>query len=150
MRQVFAYQMRPEQIGKLRTEFMKLDTYQNGEVSFDEFRSALSKAGVGMDDTNMKDLFVSIDFDHSGIIHWNEFLAATIDLSDFKDVEMRQVFEKLDSDGSGYITIQNLKGLVGEVSPRTRMKGFHLSSLDLVQLYYESIKGASQPTMLFV
>ena len=71
--------LKPEQVKTMRSEFSNLDEHHNGEISFEEFKHALERSGVEMDESSVKDLFQCIDFDRQGIIHWNEFLAATLD-----------------------------------------------------------------------
>ena len=73
--------LKPEQVKTMRVEFSKLDEHHNGEISLEEFTHALERSGVEMDEVAVKDLFQCIDFDRQGIIHWNEFLAATLDVS---------------------------------------------------------------------
>ena len=101
--------LKPDQVKTMRDEFSNLDEHHNGEISYDEFKHALERSGVDMDESAVKDLFACIDFDRQGIIHWNEFLAATLDVSLLEDEEMRAVFDRLDTDGSGYISFDNLK-----------------------------------------
>ena len=55
-----------------------------------------------------------IDYDHTGNIHWHEFLAATIDITNVDEGELRKAFQRLDFDDSGVITVDNLKELVGK------------------------------------
>ena len=112
--QVFAAMLRPEQEKSMRAQFANLDEYHNGEISFEEFKHALERSGVEMDEASVTELFQCIDFDRQGVIHWNEFLAATLDVTEIEDQEMRTVFGRLDTDGSGYISFDNLKSLIGD------------------------------------
>lgn len=130
--QVLAYLLTPAQIGQLRVEFMKLDRaateekcvpdddsnkvmcYHTGEVSYEQFASCMKAADADTDETRLKEVFKSLDFDNAGIIHWNEFLAATMNYAVLSEKELQKAFNRLDCDNSGYITFDNLKNLVGE------------------------------------
>lgn len=121
--QVLAYMLDKEQIKRLRTEFAKLDEERNGEVSYKEFQNAFERSNIELGEDDMQDIFKSIDFDNTGNIHWHEFLAATIDISNVDEGELRKVFSKLDFDDSGFITVDNLKELVGDDMTEAELKG---------------------------
>lgn len=117
--QVIAYMLTPQQIGQLRDEFLKLDVaegkaFHSGQVTKEQFTTCMKKAGVTSDDVRLHEAFESIDFDRSGIIHWSEFLAATLNFSVLGEKELQKAFNRLDCDNSGCITLDNLKQLVGE------------------------------------
>merc|ERR1711871_1641760 len=114
IRQVLAYLLRPEQLKDLREEFRKLDGAHNGEVTLEEVKSAVQKSNPNMSEDEIRSVFDSIDFDKSGLIHWNEFLAATIDVAVVDEWRLKKAFDRLDYDSSGYITIDNIKEIAGE------------------------------------
>uniref|UniRef100_A0A7S2CEC8 Calmodulin n=1 Tax=Octactis speculum TaxID=3111310 RepID=A0A7S2CEC8_9STRA len=119
--QVIAYMLTPHQIGRLRQEFLKLDVktdgkgvHHVGEVTYEQFSTCMKKAGVTSNEERLHQAFESIDFDRSGIIHWSEFLAATMNYSALSEKELQKAFDRLDCDNSGFITLENLKALVGD------------------------------------
>merc|ERR1711998_112802 len=114
IRQVLAYLLRPEQLKDLREEFRKLDEKHNGEVTFEEFKSAVQKSNPNMSEDEIRKVFDSVDFDKSGLIHWNEFLAATIDVAVVDEWRLKKAFDRLDYDSSGKITVANLREIAGE------------------------------------
>ena len=67
-----------------------------------------------MSEDEIKKVFDSVDFDKSGLIHWNEFLAATIDVAVVDEWRLKKAFDRLDYDSSGKITVANLREIAGE------------------------------------
>lgn len=58
------------------------------------------------------------DIDGTGRLSYTEFLAATIEATGIITEErLAEAFDRLDSDDSGYITIQNLREILGDDVP---------------------------------
>lgn len=76
--------------------------------------AVVQKSNPSMSEDEIRSVFDSIDFDKSGLIHWNEFLAATIDVAVVDEWRLKKAFDRLDYDSSGYITIDNIKEIAGE------------------------------------
>ncbi|CAN0249034.1 unnamed protein product [Pylaiella littoralis] len=109
---VVAYNQSADKLRELRNEFVDFDTERNGKISREEMQTALAQRGVGPEE--IEELFRSIDVDQSGDIHYLEFLAATIEaVGATEEVRLRQAFERLDTDESGSITVNNLKEIMG-------------------------------------
>ena len=61
-----------------------------------------------------KDLFVGIDRDQSGHIHYAEFLAALSESHGLVTMDrLTEVFDRIDTEGKGYITHEDLKSMLG-------------------------------------
>ena len=59
-------------------------------------------------------LFKGIDLDDSGDVHYNEFLAAVLESQGMITQErLADAFDRLDSDGKGYINKDDLKNILG-------------------------------------
>ncbi|CAM9324071.1 unnamed protein product [Laminaria digitata] len=109
---VVAYNHKPERLRELRDEFAEFDTESNGRISRNEMQAALAQRGVAHEE--IEELFKSLDLDRSGDIHYLEFLAATIEaVGGMEEDRLRLAFERLDTDESGFITVANLKEIVG-------------------------------------
>jgi calcium-dependent protein kinase len=110
---VIAYKSSDEEIGFLRRIFRKFDKLKDGEISLLEFKEALAEYNYS--DQELDIMFNGIDIDQTGKIHYSEFLAATIETHGSIDEErIAEAFDRLDSDDSGYITVQNLKSFLGD------------------------------------
>ena len=67
-----------------------------------------------IDDDNIEKIFQGIDYDHSGQIHYKEFLAAAMESQGLVTQErLLEAFDRMDSDNSGKISKANLKELLG-------------------------------------
>mmetsp|Transcript_17133 Transcript_17133/g.49883 ORF Transcript_17133/g.49883 Transcript_17133/m.49883 type:complete len:314 (-) Transcript_17133:185-1126(-) len=113
-------QLSSAELDGLREEFQKLDSAGEGDITLEELRAALRKVSEAEDkgvatisDQEVAEIFSSLDFDRSGKVHWTEFLAATINLSQQDETMLRKAFERLDCDGSGSISLENLRDLCG-------------------------------------
>ena len=105
---VVAHKSTSEEIGGLRDVFEKFDLQRNGTVCLDEFKEVLKNASYADDD--IERIFRSIDLDGSGLIHYTEFLAATIEARGvIVEERLAEAFDRIDSDDSGFISKENLK-----------------------------------------
>ena len=63
--------------------------------------------------------FLSQDLDGSGRIRYTEFLAATIEAQGaISEERLAEAFDRFDTDDSGFISVDNLKDVLGENFPR--------------------------------
>ena len=66
-----------------------------------------------------------MDFSGDHMIHYSEFLAATIDIKNFlTDSKLKAIFQQFDTDNSGYITAENIElalQKVGKQMPRAQV-----------------------------
>ena len=77
--EVVAFSLDPADIESLQLDFEKFDKKNRGEISIKDFHAVLDKK-MSAEDVNR--IFVSIDLDHTGYIHWHEFLAVSRTLCD--------------------------------------------------------------------
>jgi Ca2+-binding EF-hand superfamily protein len=116
-----------------------MDVDMNGTISLSELRDALrekkssssssssssldaadgssnreKRKSSSLSDEQIDTLFAGLDHDHSGQIHYVEFLAAVVESQGLITEEhLAEAFDRLDSDNSGYISAENLKSLLG-------------------------------------
>lgn len=102
----------------LRHLFLYLDTDNTGELKMehllklmDEFSDEANKVSKEQVGT----LFNVIDQDRTGAIHFMEFLSATIEATVTASARLiDQAFDHLDADSSGFISVDNIRDLLGE------------------------------------
>ena len=59
-------------------------------------------------------MFKGIDVDRSGKVHYHEFLAALLESQGMITTErLAETFERIDSEGKGFISKENLKSILG-------------------------------------
>lgn len=67
-----------------------------------------------MAEIEAKNIFEKLDFNNNGTIDYSEFLITHLDPSKVVNEErLREVFEMFDFDGSGYITVDEIKRMLG-------------------------------------
>lgn len=114
---VIAFRSSSEEVGFLKEYFNKFDTLKQGELNLEEFKEAVSD--YDYTEKEVEDLFNAIDLDQTGLIHYSEFLAATIEANGEIDEErLAEAFDRLDSDSDGYITVENLHDFLGDEIPK--------------------------------
>lgn len=112
---VIAHKSSDEEIGFLRRLFLqRFDTEKSAaNVSYPEFKEALKVYNYA--DDELVDMFTGIDIDGTGKVSYTEFLAATIEAhGSIEEERIAEAFDRIDCDDSGFITVANLKDLLGE------------------------------------
>jgi len=120
--EVIAFTLQPAQIGDLRSEFHKFDVEGTGEISLAEMRQVLEQS-AHMPNEVCDKIFESLNMDHSGKIHWIEFLAATMSRSVMDDAHLRAAFDRMDRDHDGFISEQDVHDLVGADMTESEIHG---------------------------
>ena len=107
------------EISNLRKVFKSFDKCEDGQITYDELKQGLIQFNPSLFAENeIKELFGKIDVDKNGKIDYTEFLAATVQESNYlKKEKLFEVFSMFDKDNSGYITKDEiLKALKAEKS----------------------------------
>lgn len=115
---VIAHRSTCEEIGILRKVFQKYASKDKGGcISYPDFETAWKESGMPEEDT--KAIFDAVDLDGSGRIRYTEFLAATIEAQGaISEERLAEAFDRFDTDDSGFISVDNLKDVLGENFPR--------------------------------
>ena len=102
---IVAHMCTTEDIGFLRKAFLKFDRKKTGKITFMAFKKCLAK--YQFSNHYMDNLFKPVNLDGMGEMKYTEFLAATIESTDIVTEELiAEAFDRLDSDDSGYISVQ--------------------------------------------
>jgi len=109
--EVLAYTLHAEQISELRKEFIKFDIKQSGEITYEDFKNILI-ATTKLNEKDLNMIINNIDIGHTGVIHYHEFIAATLSRRMITDDNARVAFEKI-SKHREYITADDIKDLMG-------------------------------------
>uniref|UniRef100_A0A7R9VK65 Calmodulin n=2 Tax=Pseudictyota dubia TaxID=2749911 RepID=A0A7R9VK65_9STRA len=110
-----AQTMDREDVERLREIFLAADTTDSGTISLLELKQAFCLINPDMDDETVESVFQGIDLDHSGEIHWAEFIAALSESYGLITMDrLAEAFDRIDSDGKGYICREDLKMILGK------------------------------------
>ena len=112
---VIAHRSTDGEIGFLRRMFKKYDENQ-GYFTLEGFKRALRDYMYS--DDEIERIFMGMDVDGSGTVHYFEFLAASMEAHGFiNEQQLADAFDRLDVDDSGTISVNDLKKFLGsEVS----------------------------------
>jgi Ca2+-binding EF-hand superfamily protein len=109
---VVAYKSTDEELGFLRKIFDQFDSTKNGEISHEEFKKALTVYQYSNEE--LESMFVALDIDRTGKVHYSEFLAGALEAhGSIDEARIAEAFDRLDSDDSGFITVANLAEFIG-------------------------------------
>eukprot|EP00565_Helicotheca_tamesis_P003993 CAMPEP_0185729834 /NCGR_PEP_ID=MMETSP1171-20130828/7480_1 /TAXON_ID=374046 /ORGANISM="Helicotheca tamensis, Strain CCMP826" /LENGTH=520 /DNA_ID=CAMNT_0028398761 /DNA_START=128 /DNA_END=1690 /DNA_ORIENTATION=+ len=110
---VVAHKSSTEEIAELRAAFDQYDSTNDGTITLDEFKLALSKSNYSEEE--VEKMFAELDIDKNGKIYYTEFIAATLEVCGrIEEDRLAEAFDKIDDDDTGYITGKNLKNLLGK------------------------------------
>lgn len=110
---VMAWSLTSEERAKVRDEFLRLDHQHTGSISLEDFRSVL-EGRFHVDDEKVLAAFAALDNDHSDEIQYSEFLAAMVTSRiQLHDELLHNTFRRFDTQGSGYITMEDLEAVLG-------------------------------------
>lgn len=112
--EVVAFSLSHEEINKMTDVFQQMDSDHNGYITFGGMKRELTKH-FKITDEELRRIFDALDGEHSGKVHVNEFVAATMQFKYHLDESLlRQAFHTMDHTDSGYITVDDLKSLLGK------------------------------------
>ena len=100
----------PRGLMSIKRTFMLIDENADKKISFHEFEKMFKRYRFNLSQVEINNLFNYFDKDGSGFIDYAEFLNGIVgDLNQFRKDVLKQVFEKLDKDETGFITVGQLR-----------------------------------------
>ena len=104
------FQRGPRGLMALKRTFMLLDENSDKKISFAEFEKMFKRYRFNLSGIEVNNLFNYFDKDKSGFIDYSEFLnGITGELNEFRKNILKQVFDKLDKNETGFITVKILR-----------------------------------------
>jgi calcium-dependent protein kinase len=111
---VMAWSLTNEERAKVRDMFIAMDKNKKGTITVYELKEVLTTKFAIQDD-QIKPIFDALDTSQNDEIHYTEFLAAMVSTRiAMHDDLLKETFKRFDVDNSGYITVENLKVVLGE------------------------------------
>lgn len=106
----------------LGRSFRIMDDDRSGCLSFAEFVKAMRSYGVAMHDVDIRTLYDFYDRNHDGSLDYNELLRGMRgELNERRLQLVQAAFKKLDVDGSGVLTVEDISALYnGRDHPEVR------------------------------
>ncbi|KAK7841608.1 calcium-dependent protein kinase 29 [Quercus suber] len=128
---VIAENLSEEDIKGLKQMFNNMDTDKSGTITLEELKIGLTRLGSRLSETEIKQLMDAADVDKNGTIDYSEFITATMhrhklereehlhkafkmtaaeNLLEEEEIKgLKQMFNNMDTDKSGTITLEELK-----------------------------------------
>ncbi|XP_048778340.2 16 kDa calcium-binding protein-like [Ostrea edulis] len=93
-------------LSRVQEDFDEVDKDKSGSLDFPEVCNVLQKSGFKGTPEEAKRIFQTLDVDKNSKISKDEYVnsMAKIPQIDFKQIALRRAFRKLDKDGSGFLT----------------------------------------------
>uniref|UniRef100_A0A7S2ZV04 Calmodulin n=4 Tax=Rhodosorus marinus TaxID=101924 RepID=A0A7S2ZV04_9RHOD len=107
--QMMATNLPVADIEKVKKAFERADEDNSGLLSLAEMRKVLDRLELDIDEEELQRIWSAYDVDENGEIDYEEFLAATTDLSRIRTLEnIKMAFAKLDRNGDGKISVDEV------------------------------------------
>jgi len=112
--EMMAWSLSNEERAKVREYFISMDESKQGTITLAELKQVLEHK-FHIPDNETRAIFAAMDSNHDEEIHYSDFLAAMVSTRiALHDDLLRSAFSKFDTDSSGYITVDNLRQVLGD------------------------------------
>jgi len=119
---VMAWSLSMEERRKVRDAFLEIDKDCSGTITINEFKLAVEK-NLQIDDATLENAFKALDANHKDEVNYREFLAALVSSRiALHDDLLKVAFRRFDTDNSGFITVDNLREVLGETFEGTEVQ----------------------------
>jgi len=113
---MMAWSLSNEERAEVRADFIRLDKNQNGTITLAELRQVMVDK-YEIPDGETQNIFHALDTNGDEEIHYSDFLAAMVSTRiALHDDLLRHAFAKFDVDNSKFITVENLREILGDSS----------------------------------
>mmetsp|Transcript_35365 Transcript_35365/g.75384 ORF Transcript_35365/g.75384 Transcript_35365/m.75384 type:complete len:556 (+) Transcript_35365:125-1792(+) len=122
--EMMAWSLSNTERAKVRQYFVAMDANHHGTITLQELKKVLEdKFHVPENET--RQIFDALDSNHDEEIHYSDFLAAMISTRiALHDDILQQTFKRFDTDESGYITVDNLREVLGNTFEGEQVEKF--------------------------
>ena len=112
---LMANTMDSQDVGEVRELFLLIDTNQSGTITLPELKDVIDKVESSeMNEKDVEEIFKAIDYDHSGEIHYAEFLAALSGSQGLITIDrLEDCFDRIDRFGNGFVSPDDLQHILG-------------------------------------
>jgi len=130
--EMMAWSLSNEERAKVREYFITMDQNKQGTITLYELKQILVERFQVSDDETHR-IFEALDSNNDEEIHYSDFLAAMVSTRiTMHDDLLRAAFKRFDKDSSGYITLENLRQVLGETFEGEKVESL-LREADLLE-----------------
>mmetsp|Transcript_37334 Transcript_37334/g.79325 ORF Transcript_37334/g.79325 Transcript_37334/m.79325 type:complete len:550 (-) Transcript_37334:58-1707(-) len=112
--EMMAWSLSNDERAKVRSYFMAMDKNNEGTITLGELKQVLQQK-FHIPEGEILAIFEAMDSNNDESIHYSDFLAAMVStrIALHGDL-LRAAFKRFDKDNSGYITVENLRQVLGD------------------------------------
>jgi calcium-dependent protein kinase len=123
--EMLAWSLSNEEREKVSDDFLSLDTDHSGGITLSELEHVMVDKLHVADKLETLQVFEALDYNHDQEIHYSDFLAAMVDSKiNLNEQHLNAVFRRLDADHTGYISLSNLREVLGSRVDGERVEVF--------------------------
>lgn len=112
--QMMAWSLSAEERAKVTQDFLDIDKNHSGTILLSELKDILTKK-LDIPNEEIQRIFQALDYNNDEEIHYSDFLAAMVSTRIvLHDDLLLSAFKKFDHDGTGFITVENLRMVLGD------------------------------------
>jgi calcium-dependent protein kinase len=112
---MIAHKTFPEEVVKLQRHFSRFDPKNTGVITLENFEAALHELNKEYSHEDIQHIFNSMDTYNLGEVAYTEFIAAMLEkYVHLTEDRIADAFDRLDSTSSGFISIEDLRLLLGK------------------------------------
>jgi calcium-dependent protein kinase len=112
--EMMAWSLSNEDRSKVRDSFLSLDANQTGTITLPELKHIMVDKLHLVDEPEVMKVFQALDYNHDQEVNYSDFLAAMVDEQIIlRDELLQDAFRRFDTDSTGYITVKNLREVLG-------------------------------------
>jgi len=112
--EMMAWSLSNEERAKVREYFVSMDKNKQGTITLLELKQVMMDK-FHISDAETKQVFEALDTNQDDTIHYSDFLAAMLNTRiAMHDDLLRSAFRRFDTDSSGFITVDNLRQVLGD------------------------------------
>lgn len=109
-----AWSLSNTEMAEVRHAFMELDADKKGTIQLHELKNVLEER-FNITDEETKKIFQALDASNHEEVKYSEFLAAMMSSRiEIHEDLVRTAFKRFDTDNSGFITVEELRQILGE------------------------------------
>jgi calcium-dependent protein kinase len=111
---MLAYTLTSDELSDLHDVFLSIDHNKEGTIQPGELIEVM-KDKLGISEEEVNEIFGKLDRTHQGKIEYTTFIAASMaNRIKLHDNLVRHVFDQLDANGDGQISLEDLRAVLGE------------------------------------
>mmetsp|Transcript_2460 Transcript_2460/g.6123 ORF Transcript_2460/g.6123 Transcript_2460/m.6123 type:complete len:560 (-) Transcript_2460:103-1782(-) len=122
---LMAWSLSIEERAKVEEYFIAMDVHHHGAITYGDLKQIMCDK-FRIPGREVKQTFEALSIHHDKEIHFSDFLAAMVSTRiEVTDELLREAFRKFDVEDTGFITVENLREVLGDEYNGERVEALH-------------------------